>query len=130
MKVIIAGSRDIDDYEFIDSAINNSGFIIEEVVSGGAKGVDTIAELWATNNKIPVTVFKADWKNISSPDAIIMTNSHGQYDKKAGIRRNEKMAEYADALIAIWDGQSKGTKAMIDIAERKGLKVFVEKLWQ
>lgn len=97
MKVIIAGSRDL--YGPVDLAVNNSGFNITEVVSGTARGIDKSGEHWAAGSGIPVKQFVADW------------DKHG---KAAGIIRNNDMACYADALIAIWDGKSKGTLHMIN----------------
>jgi hypothetical protein len=115
MKVIIAGSRNITDYEEVCRAILFSNFDdISEVVSGKAKGVDTLGERFAKEFDIPLKEFPAKWRP-----------SPGVYDKAAGIKRNVEMANYADALIALWDGKSPGTKHMISIAEKKGLKVYV-----
>ena len=113
MKVVIAGSRQVTDQIFVISAIERSGFQIKEVVSGGARGVDKLADKWASDNAIPVKVFESDWE---------------RYGKAAGPIRNKMMAEYADALIAIWDGKSRGTKNIISTAEKLGLSVFVHKL--
>jgi hypothetical protein len=111
MKVIIAGSRDIFDYDIVKKAIEESKFEITEVVSGNARGVDSLGERWAYEHKIPVKRFPADW------------DKHG---KAAGPIRNSEMANYSEALIAIWDGSSRGTNNMIDIAKKKNLKVFVK----
>lgn len=110
MKVIIAGSREITDYDIVLKAVKLAQFRITEVVCGKAKGVDTLGEELGLKNGIPVKYFPADW------------NRHGN---AAGYRRNVQMAEYADALIAVWDGKSRGTKHMIDIARDRGLKVYV-----
>lgn len=110
MRVIIAGSRSIDDYELLLDAIEASGFKITQILSGRARGVDKMGESYARRNKIPLKYFPADWD---------------KYGKSAGIRRNVLMGENADALIALWDGKSKGTAHMIDYAKRKGLQVFV-----
>jgi hypothetical protein len=110
MKTIIAGSRGVIDVRFITKAVFDSQFEITEVVSGTARGVDQLGEKWASFVSIPVKRFPANW------------DLHG---KSAGYKRNEEMAEYADALIAIWDGESRGTLHMINIANSKGLKVFV-----
>lgn len=110
MKTIIAGSRGITDYLTVLKAIEQSGFSVTEVVSGCARGVDRLGERFATEENLPLYKFPADW------------DKHG---KRAGYRRNEQMAENADAVIAVWDGESRGTKHMIDIATNKGLKVFV-----
>lgn len=98
MKVIIAGSRHIEDWTQVHEAIVKSGFLVTEVVCGGAAGVDTIGESLATLHNMPVKSFPADWS---------------RYGKGAGPIRNEEMAQYADALIAVWDGKSPGTKHMI-----------------
>ena len=110
MKTIIAGGRDITDFSLVVQAVAQSGFNITEVVSGRARGVDTLGENYATLKRIPIAKFPADW------------TTHG---KAAGPIRNTQMAQYADALIAIWDGESKGTKNMINQATKLGLKVFV-----
>jgi YspA, cpYpsA-related SLOG family len=111
MRTIIAGSRDIDfNLSTLCEAIANSGFAITEVISGGARGADRLGEVWAGINKLPCTQFLPDW------------TTHG---KAAGILRNKRMAEYAEALIALWDGESRGTQNMIDEARKRGLKVYV-----
>lgn len=112
MRVIIAGSRDITDYKQVEAAYLSSNIPITEIVSGGARGVDALGEQVAKNFGIPIKVFPADW------------DKHG---KRAGPLRNIQMAEYADGLIAIWDGKSKGTKHMIDQANKQGLVVYIFK---
>jgi hypothetical protein len=112
MKTIIAGSREgfiIDDVRI---AVLNRDFygVITEVVSGGARGVDRLGEQWAKESNIPIKQFIPDWDGLG---------------KKAGHVRNREMGDYADALIALWDGESKGTKGMIEYAQKKGLKVYV-----
>lgn len=110
MRTIIAGGRNIHNYQLVITAVEKSGINLSQIISGGATGVDSLAIQYAQLNNIPVTVFKADW---------------GQYGKKAGPIRNMEMAKHADALIAIWDGVSRGTKHMIDTAKRKGLMVYI-----
>ncbi len=110
MKVIIAGSRGITDYNLIEQAVIESGFEITEVVSGTACGVDTLGEQWAMNHNIPIKRFPAQWD---------------QFGKSAGPRRNMDMAKYGEALIAITVG-SPGTKSMIEIAKRMNLKIHVK----
>ena len=110
MKTIIAGSRDINEFDTVKEAIEESKFKITEIVSGGCRGVDWLGECYGNENEISTKSFPADWK---------------QHGKAAGPIRNREMAEYADALIAVWDGQSKGTANMIQEAKEKGLKVFV-----
>ena len=90
--------------------IDLAGFPITEVVSGGSGNVDLLGEKWGLACKLPVSRFTAAW---------------GAYGASAGPRRNRQMAEYADALIAIWDGKSKGTLNMIKEATKRELSVYV-----
>lgn len=101
MKTIIAGSRGIKNYDDVLDGIYKANWVLEEVVSGTAKGVDSFGERYASYIGIPIKRFPANWEK------------HG---KSAGYKRNVEMAKYADAVIVIWDGKSKGAKHMIDIA--------------
>jgi hypothetical protein len=127
MKVIIAGSRGITQMQAVEEAVKNSGFEITKVISGGAKGVDSLAIDWARANSVPYNVMPAKWKDIRVDGAVVKENSYGKYNAIAGLMRNEQMATVGDALIAIWDGQSRGTKNMIEMAEKYGLKIYIEK---
>lgn len=114
-RVIIAGTRSFNDYELLRDSCNN---LLSEkqrthtvvVISGTARGADQMGERYARERGFQLRRFPADWE---------------QYGKSAGHIRNAKMADNADALIAFWDGESKGTKNMIDNARRKGLAVRV-----
>lgn len=110
MKTIIAGSRGITEFKTVEQAIKNSRFKITEVVSGTAIGVDQLGELWASENDIKIKRFPANWE---------------KYGRSAGFIRNAEMANYADALIAVWDGRSKGTKNMINNAKLKNLELYI-----
>lgn len=113
MKVIVAGSRDITDYLFVDKCIIESNLHITALVSGNARGVDQLGERWAKEHNIPIEFYpvtKEDWNT---------------FGKKAGHLRNLKMAQNADALLAIWDGVSPGTKNMIENAIKHNLKLEV-----
>ncbi len=110
-KVIIAGSRGFDNYELLKNSCDN---ILQykpnvEIVSGGARGADKLGEQYAKERKFSIKQFIPDW-NIG---------------KSAGYLRNVEMAKYGDGLIAFWDGKSKGTGHMIDIANERGLLVRV-----
>lgn len=110
MKVIIAGTRDFNDYHAVKSTVSRTCWELTEVVSGGASGADALGEEYAMHNGIALKIFKADW------------DKHG---KAAGPIRNREMAQYADGLIAFWDGLSKGTMNMIQEARNAGLKVYI-----
>lgn len=110
MKVIIAGSREVTSYAAVRAAVTLSGFAVSEVVSGTARGVDKLGEQWAVDHAVPVHPMPADWPR------------HGS---AAGRLRNNDMAEYADALVAVWDGRSPGTKHMIEAMQKRGKPTFV-----
>ncbi len=110
MRVIVAGSRSIIDPAVVNRAIMESGFNMSEVVCGCAPGVDALGARWATSRCIPVTYFPADWTGLG---------------RAAGPARNREMAAYADALVAVWDGLSRGTADMIREAKTRGLLVHV-----
>lgn len=113
MKVIIAGSRTINNYDLVSQAIKESGFEITEVVSGGAHGVDQSGERWGKLNSVPIKIFRAEWNKLG---------------KFAGPTRNKQMAQYADALVLVWDGKSRGSKSMLDEATKRGLKIYVKRV--
>lgn len=120
MRVIIAGSRTITDYSIVCRAIfialwnwQKEYSDVTEVLSGSARGVDRLGEQWARKNGKQLLLYPANWD---------------KYGKRAGYLRNIEMANYADMLIAIWDGKSKGTSHMIDIAKKKGLEVFLHEV--
>ena len=107
MKVIIAGGRDYNNYTFLaqmmdDFAKENN---VEEVVCGCAAGADSLGAKWAKERGIPVKEFPAEWD---------------VFGKKAGILRNHDMGNYADFLVAFWDGQSTGTRDMISYMKQIG----------
>lgn len=81
-----------------------------EIVSGAARGADALGERYAAERGLAVKQFPADWD---------------RYGRSAGYRRNAEMAEYADAAVVFWDGKSKGSKHMINLAKEKGLPVRV-----
>lgn len=112
MKVIIAGSRHMSPtlYPLIQRAVDESGFEVDEVVCGMARGADTLGARWAREHDVPVAEFPADWD---------------RYGRAAGPMRNKQMAEYADALIVfIWDG-SRGSANMLQRMERLRKPHFV-----
>jgi hypothetical protein len=128
MKVIIAGGRNISNIGFLIEAIDQSGFEITEVICGLAAGADILGKEWAENNGIPVKEFPAEWDRIDVPGAIVKYRSGKSYNARAGHDRNAKMAEYADALIALWDGRSPGTKGMIKEADKRKLSIFIYRI--
>lgn len=111
MKVIVAGSRDIEEYEIVKDAISQSGFYITMLVSGMARGVDRLAVQFALKYGIKIEEHYPEWN---------------KYGKKAGCLRNIKMLDSgAEALIAVWDGKSKGTAHIIREAKKRNVPIFV-----
>lgn len=114
MKVIVAGSRSIVSYEIVKKAIDkavSAGLVVTEIVSGNANGVDKLGERWANENNIPIKKFIPEW------------SVHG---KKAGMLRNCDMGNYADALVMVWDGESRGSAQMLEYTKSKGLNIHLE----
>lgn len=114
-KVIIAGGRHFKDYELLkekcDYYLKNKLKEFQVViVSGNAAGADFLGERYAQERGLQCDARSAEWK---------------KYGKSAGFIRNKEMAEIADALIAFWDGNSRGTANMINLAKSKGLRVAV-----
>lgn len=119
MRTIIAGGRGITDYGALLSAIEAArlfeGIVVTQVLSGGAVGVDAMGERYAVETGLPPACrFPARWRD-----------RDGTYNQSAGKQRNVEMAKEADALIAVWDGNSDGTEHMIETARRHKLLVHV-----
>lgn len=113
-KVIVAGTRTFNDYELLKSKLD---FYLKdktniEIVSGCANGADKLGERYAKERGYKIKHFPADWD---------------RYGRKAGPIRNEQMVKYADACVVFWDGDSKGSKNLIDLAIKYGLQLKVVK---
>jgi len=111
-QVIIAGGRDFANYPLLRRKCDV--FFQHKrpsaILSGEAKGADSLGALYAGQNGIPVLKYPADWK---------------KYGRRAGMIRNQQMLADADALVAFWDGISRGTCNMIAIAREAGIPVRV-----
>ena len=111
-KVVVAGGREFEDFDLLERKLNN---ILKdcdkvEIVSGKAKGADTLGERYAKKYGHSIKAFPADWK------------THGN---AAGPIRNKQMAEYGDAVVCFWDGKSTGTRSMINLAKDYGLQLRI-----
>lgn len=113
---IVAGSRGFDSYltmsavlgHLFSKALERGDDVL--IISGAARGADQKGELYAARNQLECHKYPADWD---------------RYGRSAGYKRNEFMAKVATHLVAFWDGNSRGTKHMIDIAKHEGLIVRV-----
>lgn len=116
MKVIVAGGRDISNYDLLLDAIRESGFSINCIIHGDASGADRLGKRYAEENSIPQVSFKADW------------TEHG---RAAGPIRNSEMVNYVKndseaGIILLWDGKSRGTFDCLKKAHAAGLNIYVK----
>ena len=106
MKLLVVGSRSITNFDL-------SPYItaeVETIISGGAGGVDTLAEQYADGHRL---------------SKYIMRPRYDLYGRGAPLKRNEQMVDLADAVLIIWDGQSKGTNYTLKYAQKKNKKVLL-----
>jgi len=97
----------------VRAAMEACGWRPTVILSGAARGADRLGECWAAEQGIACERYPADWD---------------RYGKSAGYRRNVQMASCADALVALWDGASRGTEHMIEHARQRGLRVYVHRV--
>ncbi len=134
MKLIIAGSRSITDYHHVRDAIIISKLWSKyreklEVVCGMASGVDLLGKEFASKNSLVCHEFPAKWDDIEAARAVIKTRPNGsRYNVNAGFARNIEMGKFADGLLAIWDGRSRGTKQMIEWMQENDKFVYVHRV--
>ena len=110
MKLAIVGSRSLTDIN-LDKYLQDEH--PDEVVSGGARGIDMLAEQWARSHGVPVTTFLPDYS---------------RYGRRAPLVRNDQIVEAADKVIALWDGKSTGTMYTVRKAEKMGKPVELHKI--
>ncbi len=108
MKILIAGSRSIKEFNLSEHIPEKT----ELIISGGASGIDAIAEKYADQNRI---------------SKLILRPRYDLFGKAAPLKRNEIMVDIADEVLIIWDGKSKGTKYTAEYAEKKGKPVTIIK---
>lgn len=114
IKVVVAGSRGFEDYELLKNTLDQELFEYDpseiQIVSGGADGADTLGERYQKEHGCSLKQFIPDWD---------------RFGDSAGHRRNADMAVYGDWVFCFWDGQSKGTRGMIELARRAGKRLVV-----
>ena len=106
MKLLIVGSRSIKNFDLSPYVSKD----VDTVISGGANGVDTLAEEYADKNRLT---------------KLIMRPAYARYGKGAPLKRNEEMVKLADSVLVIWDGKSRGTKYTAEFAKKEGKPVTV-----
>jgi len=110
MRTIIAGSRTCTHMAYLNYALKNCGWTPTVIICGCARGADELGKIFALENNIPIEYFPAGWE---------------KYGGAAGPIRNTQMAIKSEALIALWDGESRGTLNMITTMKAMKKKVFV-----
>jgi hypothetical protein len=112
MKLAVIGSRTFNNYITLKIVIDDlcDAFNIDTIVSGGAKGADRLAEVYADEHHLKLDVYPADW------------DKHG---RAAGYIRNNFIWDNADMGVAFWDGQSKGTAHSFDISKKQSKPLYV-----
>lgn len=116
IRLAIIGSRGFEDYDYmlveLDKLLVAEDYNIIEIVSGGARGADTLAERLARANGFPVKVFPADWN---------------RFGKSAGFIRNRDIVQRADVVCAFWDGVSNGTQHSFELCKEFNKKLYIFK---
>jgi hypothetical protein len=113
MKLAIVGSRSFCNEELLEKSLESLKDRVTMVVSGGAKGADSLAESWADKCGIPTKVFKPDWQ---------------KYGRGAGMIRNKDIIENCDECVAFWDGKSKGTENSISLCKKLNKKLTIVRI--
>lgn len=155
LRIIIAGSRQFNDFQLLERSVFATLFDLNknnpelniltidkakrkfkinneniEIISGMAKGADTLGVKFAEKYNLVLKKFPAKWDDLCAIPCKILENSHGRYNALAGHNRNQKMAEYASndnsfgVLILFWDGKSSGSKNMKNQAIMFDLKIY------
>ena len=109
-KIIVVGSRSFNDYTRMKEVLSEIVGANCEIKSGGARGADALAKKYALEHNIPYREFPANW------DAL---------GRGAGIIRNKQMSDYGDMLVSFWDGESKGSKNMIENMKKLDKHVLI-----
>ena len=110
MKVVVAGGRTYTNTGMVFICLEKIVQKDDVIISGHAKGVDMMGELYAQKNNLACEIYPAEWD---------------KYGRSAGPRRNEQMAQVADKVVVFWDFKSRGTKNMIDMAKKYKKELFI-----
>jgi hypothetical protein len=102
-NLLICGSRNFDNYEIVSETIKNLDIGFDLIISGGAKGADTLAKKYCVDNNINIKEYLPEWD---------------RYGRGAGIQRNKEMLKVSDFVLIFWDGKSKGTKFNVEYCQK------------
>lgn len=114
MRLAVVGSRSFRDYTDLEKTLSfiHKKVPITRIISGGAKGADSLAEQWARENSVDTQVFIPDWET---------------YGKRAGFLRNKQIVDYSEAVVVFWDGKSKGSQHSMKLAKEQGKSVLIRR---
>ena len=114
IRLAIVGGRDFQNYDYMKQCIDQlrQNHCVISIVSGGARGADSLGEHYAKENGIDTRIFPPDWE---------------RYGKSAGFRRNRTIVDNCDMMAAFWDGSSRGTQNTIELARAAGKPVRIFK---
>jgi len=111
LNVAVVGCRTIADIDLISQSINEAPFNVGRILSGGAKGADTLGEKYALEHNLPIIYFYPYWEELG---------------KRAGMQRNSEMIKFADGVIAVWDGISVGTRNAIETTKANRIPLYLK----
>ena len=112
MKLAVVGSQTFSSYDTLSIVLDEIRKLYEitVIVSGGAKGADSLAEIYAADNNITTDIYPAEWD---------------KYGKGAGFIRNKTIWDNSDLGVAFWDGKSKGTAHSFKLSEKQSKILYV-----
>lgn len=108
LHLAVVGSRSFENYKFLENTLNKEN--IFKIISGGARGADSLAEKYAKLNSIPIEIIKPNWN---------------KYGRRAGVIRNASIVKNANHVIAFWDGTSRGTLSTINLCMKKYIPIKI-----
>jgi len=114
LKIGVVGSRGFNDYKLMCDTLEKYRDDVFLIVSGGARGADSLGERWAKDNHVKTLIIRPEWHD-----------SEGNYVPSAGFDRNEDIVDNSDIIVAFWDGLSRGTENTIGIAKEQAKTVEV-----
>lgn len=124
MKVAVIGSRTFKNYGLVVKTLKE--LAPQEIISGGAAGADSLGAQYAEENKIKLTIFPANWNDLTAPNCKIKVGKFGkQYNALAGFNRNLDIINSSDLIVAFWDGVSPGTAHSLKYAKEQGKPTHV-----
>ena len=114
LKIGVVGSRGFNDYKLMCDTLDEYLDRVFVIVSGGAKGADSLGERWAKDNHVKTLIIRPEWRD-----------GEGNYNPSAGFDRNHDIVDNSDIIIAFWDGLSRGTENTISIAKEQAKEVKI-----